>query len=336
VSSFEPVPRCLENLKQVAKFITDRDEWLIVTHERPDGDAIGSALAMAHILSELRKRWTVLIAEPMPKRFDFLPLFDQVTQIGKEHHGKFKNVIAVDCADVARFDNVKDALLPNAQIVNIDHHQTNPRYGVVHFVDEYAAATCELVFHLARYLGISLTDGLAKSLYTGILTDTGGFAYPNTTREVHQIAAELLASGVRPYDIAEPALESRTKEQMHLLRSGLANLRVSEDGLYASLFVTRQMLKDANANDDDAEGLVGFARSIETVEVGVLFRETLTGQVKVSLRSKRLIDVSRIAQSFGGGGHIRASGCTIDTSLEDAMKQVESKVRFVLTEGNKL
>jgi bifunctional oligoribonuclease and PAP phosphatase NrnA len=333
VSSSEPVSRYHENLKQVAKLISDGDEWLIVTHERPDGDAIGSSLAMAHILSELHKPWTVLMAEPMPQRFEYLPLFGQVTQIDKVHHGRFSNVIAVDCADTARFACVKDAISSDAQIINIDHHQTNPRYGAAYFVDEQAAATCELVFHIAKFLSVPLIDGLAKSLYTGILTDTGGFAYPNTTREVHQIAAELLASGVKPYDIAEPALESRTKEQMQLLQSALSNLQVSDDGVYASLFVTRAMLEDANACDDDAEGLVGFARSIDTVEVGVLFRETLSGPIKVSLRSKRLIDVSRIAQCFGGGGHVRAAGCTIDAKLEDAMKHVESKVRFAFMEG---
>ncbi len=328
-----PSPRQMESLIQVAKSILDVDSWLIVTHERPDGDAIGSSLAMAHILTELKKSWTVLLAEPIPHRFSFLPLYNQVTQITQEHQGMFSNVIALDCADIARFAVVNGALSNDALVVNIDHHLTNPRYGAVHYVDEKASATCELVFHLAKYLGVSFTDGLAKSLYTGILTDTGGFAYPNTTRETHQIAAELLASGVRPYDIAEPALESRTAQQMHLLPSALANLQVSDDGLYASLYVTRQMLDSANANDDDAEGLVGFARSIDTVEVGALFRETPNGQIKVSLRSKRLMDVSKIAQEFGGGGHIRAAGCTIAAKLDEAMAQVESKVRFALMEG---
>ncbi len=331
--SWEPRPRHRDSLAKVAEQILAGDNWLIVMHENPDGDAIGSSLAMAHILDELHKPWTILIAEAIPKRFSFLPLFDKIVQIQESHQRIFTNIIAVDCADKARFAHVGAAIAQNACIVNIDHHQTNPLYGTACFVDEQAAATCELVYHIAKFLGIHFTDGLAKSLYTGILTDTGGFSYPNTTRDVHQIAAELLASGVRPYDIAEPALECRTLQQMRLLQLALATLRVSDDGLYASLYVTRQMLDSAGANDDDAEGLVGFARSIDTVEVGALFRENLDGKIKTSLRSKRLIDVSKIAQHFGGGGHARASGCTIEAPLDKSMELVESLVRRVFMEG---
>ena len=302
------------------------DEWLIVTHERPDGDAIGSALAMACILESLKKSWVLALSEPMPSRFRFLPLSENAVIVDSGYPRKFDRVIAVDCADTKRFEPVAFCIGDDAVMVNIDHHQTNPGFGVAALVDETAAATCELIFHVAKSLDVAITRDLATCLYTGILTDTAGFVQPNTTRSVHLITAELLTSGVRPYDVAEPALESRTWEQMHLLQMALANLAVSADGQYAALYVTRGMLEGAGATDDDVEGLVSFARSIDTVEVGLLFRETQDGKVKVSLRSKRRVDVSQIAQQFGGGGHVRAAGCVIDADLNRAMDVVVERV----------
>lgn len=326
-------PRDRESLKRVLTAIAGADDWLIVTHERPDGDAIGSALAMVHVLQALGKRCTFMVSEPLPGRFSYLPLFDVAEIVKTPATRQFQHVIAVDCADTARFAPVAGCIAADAKIVNIDHHQTNPRYGVAHFVDATACATCELIYHVAKGLSVPLETGLAKCLYTGILTDTGGFAYPNTTRDVHQIAAELLASGVRPYDIAQPALEARTWEQVHLLQMALANLAVSDDGQYAAMYVTRGMLDGAGATDDDAEGLVEFARSIDTVEVGLLFRETVDGRVKVSLRSKHAIDVSRIAQKFSGGGHARAAGCVLPGDLDTAMTAVVEQVEHALAEA---
>ena len=331
---WEPVPRHPDSLKAVALEIQAQDDWLIVTHERPDGDAIGSSLAMTHVLTLLGKKWTFLVAEPMPKRFSYLPLFSVATIAeAKAPERTFRHVIALDCADSQRYQQVAHYLDADAQVVNIDHHRTNPRYGIAAMVDDQAAATCELVFHVAHALDVPITKELATCLYTGILTDTGGFAQPNTTRAVHQIAAELLASGVQPYDIAEPAHESRTWEQMHLLQMALTNLTVSSDGKYAAIYVTRGMLEGAGADEDDVEGLVGFARSIDTVEVGMLFRELADGRVKVSLRSKHWVDVSKIAQLFGGGGHARAAGCMLGTNLGDAIDSVVEQVEIVLAEG---
>lgn len=333
MAMWEPSPRDADSLKNVAHRIATGDDWLIVTHERPDGDAIGSALAIAHILDALGKQWRFVVGEALPPRFSYLTWFDRAELAQSPPERQFHHVIAVDCADVGRFQSVSSYVEDGAEIINIDHHQTNPRYGVAALVDEKAAATCELIYHVALQLDIALSGDLAKCLYTGIITDTGGFAQPNTSREVHRIAAELLASGVQPYDVAEPALESRTWEQMHLLQMALANLSVSVDGKTAAIYVTRGMLDGAGANDDDVEGLVGFARSIDTVEVGMLFREMMDGRVKVSLRSKRRVDVSKIAQGFGGGGHVRAAGCELNMDLAAAMDAVTEAVELALAEA---
>jgi phosphoesterase RecJ-like protein len=331
--NWEPTPRRVDELQSVASRILSGDDWLILTHERPDGDAIGSALAMAHILQSLGKTWHFLVEGPMPPRFAYLPLYTSALYMEDVPTKRYSHVIAVDCADMARFETVGQRYITDgADIVNIDHHQTNPRYGVAALVDPLAAATCELIYHVARTLNVELSTDLATCLYTGILTDTGGFAQPNTSREVHQIAAELLASGVQPYDIAEPALESRSWSQMRLLQMALNNLTVSTDGKYAILYVTQGMLEGAGCSDDDAEGLVGFTRCIDTVEVGALFREVTGGRVKVSLRSKRIVDVARIAQVFHGGGHTRAAGCMLTGELSDVIDTVVEQIENALAE----
>lgn len=328
-----PNPKFTDDIQHVVEVMKNGDNWLIVTHERPDGDAIGSALAIAHILEQLGKKWTFLTETVLPRRFDYLEFFGRA-QLASHFAGeRFSHVIAVDCADEMRFQGLHGWIANQATIVNIDHHRTNPRYGMANYVDADAAATCELIFYLAQQLQQPMQQSLAAALYTGILTDTAGFIQPNTTKAVHQIAAELLAAGVQPYDIAEPALESRSAAQMHLLQMALANLTVSRNGLYAAIYVTRGMLDGAGANDDDVEGLVGFARSIDTVEVGMLFRETEEGTVKVSLRSKRRVDVSRVAQQFGGGGHVRAAGCVIMDTLDIAMDKVSAAIEAALAEA---
>lgn len=331
--TWNPAPRCLADVEAVAEALLRDDDWLIVTHERPDGDAIGSALAVSLLLEKIGKRWTFMVETPLPARFDYLEHYSKATVVSDEYAGRFQHVVAVDCADAARYAALQFVVAEGATVVNVDHHRTNPRFGVANAVDADAAATCEILFHLAKALQVPLSEPLSAALYTGILTDTAGFVQPNTTPEVYQIAAELLMSGVRPYDIAEPALEARSAEQMHLLQMALSNLTVSEDGRYAALYVTRGMIEGAGAEEDDVEGLVGFARSIDTVEVGILFRETPLQQVKVSLRSKRRVDVSEVAQRFGGGGHIRAAGCTLETTLEDAMEKIFTAVERALDEA---
>lgn len=325
-----PAPRSVEDVQTAAKALLAADDFLVISHERPDGDALGSAFAVAHILESLGKKWTLMVSEPMPMRFSYLPLFQHAVVASDLVSRQYAQVVAVDCADRERFAALYPYISEGAAIINIDHHQTNPYYGIANLVDVDAAATCELVYHLARQLEVELTKSLATCLYTGLLTDTGGFSLPNTTRVVHQIAAILLASGVKPYDVAEPALESRTWEQMLLLKMVLANLTVPEDGNYAVLYVTQQMLEAAHATEDDAEGLISYARSIDTVEVGILLKEVAPATVKVSLRSKRYVDVSRIAQVFGGGGHVWAAGCTLRLPLPEALEVLTAEVKKAL------
>ncbi|MCL6453443.1 MAG: bifunctional oligoribonuclease/PAP phosphatase NrnA [Alicyclobacillus sp.] len=308
-------------------------DWLIVCHERPDGDAIGSALGMACLLEQLGKRWTVLIESELSPRFRFLPHADAVETAATAKVHAFQAVVAVDCADRARFAYAEPWIAANAVVVNVDHHPTNPRYGTACWVDSRAAATCELVFHLAQAMGVVLTADLARCLYTGIVTDTGSFAQQNTTRCTHQIAADLLAAGVRPDEIAGPVMEARSWRQTQLLQRALAHIQLSPDGLFSWLCVTRAMYDETGCTEDDSEGFVNFPRAIESVEVAAMFRETPDDRVKVSLRSKRCVDVAQVAQTFAGGGHVRAAGCVLDAPLSAAVEAVQFAVNRAIREA---
>lgn len=316
-------------LQEAADFIQERDDFLLLTHVNPDGDAYGSTLGMAHLLQAMGKRFTIANEDPVVDKFYFLPMSEKI-QLSSEFARSFSHVIVLDCGDIRRLGESAALLSDDAEILNIDHHKTNDLFGKANLVDLEAAATSQIVFHLAKHLQIDLdTDG-AICLYTGILTDTGGFRYSNTTVEVHQIAAVLLDAGINPFEISDRVLETLTWNQVQLTREALGSLQRDESGKVAWLSVTRSLLNRLGASDEDAEGLVSYARNVQGVEVGILFREKEDGSIKVSLRSKYRVDVGEIALFFGGGGHARAAGCTMQGPAEQVQQQVLAKVREAL------
>lgn len=317
-------------LQQAAAFIRENDDFLLLTHEHPDGDAIGSSLAMACVLKKLGKRYTLVNDDPLPEKFLFLPAADQY-RIPAEVGRTFSRCITLDCGDRRRLGQSGSLLKEDALLLNVDHHVTNDHFASCNVVDTNAAATAQVVYQIVKELRVELDPSLALCLYTGLLTDTGGFRYSNTTPLVHQMAAELLATGIDPYVVADRMLESMTWGKIQLLRSALATLKRDETGKVAWMLVTRDMLESTNATEDDVEGLVNYTRNLEGVEVGILFRERLDGQVKVSLRSKFHVDVSSIAQSLGGGGHNRAAGCTLHTPLTEAASLVLARVKDAMS-----
>jgi phosphoesterase RecJ-like protein len=313
-------------LQEAAEFIQERDDFLLLTHVQPDGDAYGSTLGMAHLLQTLGKRYTIANEDPVVDKFRFLPMSEKF-QLSSEITRSFSHVIALDCGDIRRLGESAALLADEAEILNIDHHKTNDLFGRANLVDLEAAATSQIVFTLAKHLELDLNIGGAICLYTGILTDTGGFRYSNTTVEVHQIVAGLLDVGINPFEISDRVLESLTWNQVQLIREALGSLQRDESGKVAWLSVSRPLLNRLGASDEDAEGLVSYARNVQGVEVGILFREKEDGSIKVSLRSKYRVDVGEIALSFGGGGHARAAGCTMPGPAEQVQLQVLTKVR---------
>jgi len=321
-----------ETLSQASHFIKENNDFLVVSHVNPDGDAIGSSLAMAHMLSNLNKNFVVANEGPVPKRFSFLTGIEQLQNFSiEEPSTTFTNVITVDSADEQRIGSTINFIADQSQILNIDHHPTNTLFGDLNLILSTAASTTEILYdlfhaHFKEFMDVAV----AEALYTGLLTDTGGFRYSNTSQSVLEKAAYLLSYGIKPNVIAEHALETISVSYLGLLRQVLQSLQFSFKNKAASLTVTLADLKQSNASKDDVDGLISYPRNIEGVEVGILFKEISHDEVKVSLRSKNFVDVSEIAQRHGGGGHAKAAGFTFYGSITEAQELIANDLQKIL------
>lgn len=312
--------------EEATRFLQSADSLLVVSHINPDGDAICSTLAVAEICRIFGKEVTMVNASPVSSKYFFLPNAKKIGSL-KDLNGEYSYVITVDAADRERVGEAANAFSEDVKILNIDHHVTNDHYGTVNVVVPTAAATVEILYHWIEYLQIPWSKELATWIYTGLLTDTGGFRYSNTTSDVLRIAAKLIDTGIHPHELAERALETLTISQIEVIRRGLAALQIAENGKVAWICLSKQELEDCKAEKGDLEGLVNYARNIDGVEVGIFFREVGDGEIKVSLRSKHSVDVSKIAGEFGGGGHMRAAGCTVFGTMEEVVNRVLARVQ---------
>lgn len=321
-------------LEQAAQFIRSNDHFLVVSHVQPDGDAAGSTFAVAWMLQSLGKHFTLINEGPIPEKFMYMAAERHTVIHNEADPGSFTqrytHVISVDCADYSRIGTVKKRFAEDVHILNIDHHATNDRFGSSNLVDEQAAATVEVLYDLCEHMKIPFTHELNVCIYSGLLTDTGGFRYANTTPKVMQIAADLLNRGVKGHELAERLLEKLSYPQISLIKSSLSTLSFAHSNQVAWLSVTLEDVTASGASNEDLDGLVNYPRNIEGVEVGLLFKERGEGIVKVSLRSNGKADVALVAKSFGGGGHIRAAGCTVQGTLEEAIERVVKEVGLAL------
>lgn len=307
------------------QFMTEHDHFLVVSHVQPDGDAVGSTCAVGLILEHLGKQYVMMNEEGVPSKFQLLQGASSIQSLPSDgDKAKFKHVIAVDCADHTRIGRVSQCFAPDVHMVNIDHHATNNLYGNINIVDPTAASTTEVLFDLIQHMKIPLTLELATCIYTGLLTDTGGFRYANTSEKVMQIAAELIKQGVNANRLADLLLETLTIPHINLLKRALNRLEFAHQQQISWLSVTAEDIAACGASNADFEGIVNYPRNIEGVEVGLFFRQQTNEQVKVSFRSQGQVDVAQFAQTFGGGGHSLASGATIEGSLDEVIKRVIS------------
>jgi phosphoesterase RecJ-like protein len=321
-------------LENVKNFIKEADHFLVVSHVHPDGDAVSSTLATARILRECGKKVTMVNESPIPKKFSFLPGMGEILQ-PHEVKEKFQYVVTVDCADAKRVGECADLYADQVKILNIDHHATNDHFGTVNVVIPDSAATVEILFDWIEGLQINWDQELAMMIYTGLLTDTGGFRYSNTTPKLLRQAAQLLEVGIEAHRITDVVLETTTMEQLQLLQVALSTLKRSEDGLVAWMTLQLTDMKQYNATSEDLDGIVNYARNIAGVDVGILFREEGEQTVKVSFRSRARADVATVAKSIGGGGHARAAGCTYQGTIEEAQAEILPLVFKELESGEK-
>lgn len=292
---------------------------LISAHKSPDGDALGSQLALMLTLKKLGKNVIAHNLDPVPEIYRFLPQNDQI-KVGKPVEGRYDVHIVVD-ADPPR-SGLFEGTYPADILINIDHHITNPREWQLTWLDPDASACGEMIYKLIRELGVSLDRDIALCLYTAIFTDTGSFRYTNTTPVSMQISAVLLEAGADPWLVTENVYESFAFKRLKLLGSVLSDMETSEDGRIGWVVVTEELFRKTGTKAEDTDNFVNFVRSVKGVEVAVLFRQTAALEYKISLRSKGRVDLSQLAQSLGGGGHKNAAGGMVKGALQDVLNKV--------------
>jgi len=288
---------------------------LMLGHVHPDADVLGTLFALGLSLEE--SGWTVTYAgpHPVPDVLSFLPGADR-WHAWSVAPRQFDVIVMTDCPNPNRSEGLLEATRgPSSQVLNIDHHPDNRRYGTENWIDPTAAATGEMVFDLINALGRPVTADIALNLFTAVHTDTGSFRYSNTTPRTFRIAAELAAAGADPSLVSDRLYQRRAPDALTTLGRVLSRVQLTADGRVAWLTVPRGLCSDAFLA---AEDLVTYPRSIEGVEVAVLLREEADGVIKASLRGKGQVPVNRIAHQFGGGGHENAAGCTLRGPLEEA------------------
>jgi phosphoesterase RecJ-like protein len=316
-------------LDQALAFMQSADRFLVVSHVQPDGDAISSTLVVDWLLRKLGKSAVLMNESELPSRLGYLDGFASIVNYKlTPPEQAFDTIIAVDCADFKRIGEVAGSFSPEAKLLNIDHHPTNNGFGTVNLIRENAAATVEILFDLIEHSGISLDKSAATAIYTGLLTDTGGFRYSNTSPRVMEVASRLLALGVAGNELADLLLEKMTMAKLKLLKLSLNRMAFS-DNLEIG-YIARDDINNCGAVPEDIEGIVNYALNVDGVEVGILFKEAEDGTVKASLRSAGKANVAEIAQAFGGGGHVRAAGCRLEGSLPQAIEQLVEAVRKAL------
>lgn len=296
-------------------------------HVHPDGDVLGTLLALGMALEEVG--WAVAYGgpHPVPESLAFLPGAERYQRLPRVE-GAFDVAVLTDCPDPDRTEGlIDDARRAAGVVVNVDHHPDNRRYGTVNWVDPTAAATGEMVYVLIVALGLPVKPGVATNLFTAIHMDTGSFRYSNVTPATFRIAADLVAAGAEPAFVSGRLYERRTPDDLEQLGRVLMRIRMSEDGRIAWLALPAGFVRQSFV---EAEDLVNYPRSIGTVKVAVLVRELGPGTLKVSLRAKGEVDVSRIAARFGGGGHVNAAGCVLRGTLEVATDEVLAAIRQAL------
>lgn len=298
--------------------------FLVASHVTPEGDTIGSQLALCLALRDMGKEVVAYNGDPIPRNIRFLPYAENiVAQIDPED--AFDAAIVVDAADLGRAGPGLHAALPRCRmVINVDHHKSNTGFGDLRFVDPDASATGEVVYRLLKAIPAPITHAIAVNLYVTLLTDTGSFHYTNSTPDAFRIAGEMVSLGVRPWSVAEKIYESNPAGRMRLLGRVLETLEVAADGKIASIVVRRADIEATGCTADLTDGFINFPRSIEGVEVALMFREEAADAWKVSLRSRGNVDVAAIASAFGGGGHRNAAGCLIRGTLDEVKARVHA------------
>lgn len=313
------------HLNEIAKLIEQSTTIGITFHTSPDGDSLGSALALLIALKNKNKMAYIISQEKIPENFSYLPFSSEISSNLQEPIENTELVIVLDCGNRerinAKLNNYKNTL------INIDHHLSNDMYGDFNYVDTIAAAVAEIVYELIAILNMEITKDIATCLYTSLLTDTGSFKYSNTTSRTHNIAAKLIDTSIDFTSIHRNIYENKPFKFLKLQGMVLENMYLLLDNKICIMEIHEKMLKDINYVLEDSSEIISYGLKVKGVEIAVLFKEVPNG-VKISFRSKDTADVRKIAENFSGGGHSKASGAFIpNVTLEEAKNTVIPKLK---------
>ena len=302
--------------------ILARQRFVITSHIRPDGDAIGSQLAMTYALRHLGKHVRVVNRDPAPFPLNTFPGVGDI-EIAERVDDPGDAVIVMEAGDLSR---TGVAGLERGFIINIDHHVGNTMFGAVNWFDVSAAACGEMVFDLVGELGVPLTHDIALHLYIAILTDTGSFRFSNITPRTFDICRQCVDAGVKPPDVARTIFDSNTLGRLKLLGAVLSRLQLDDTGRVATIAVDERLAADCGGTYEDTEGLINHPLTVKDIQAVVFFKEVGPGDWRVSMRSKGNVDINAVAREFGGGGHKNASGCSAVGQLEELKKTFQRKI----------
>lgn len=315
-------------LTKINELIAANSSFLITSHESPDGDAVGSSLALANYLTEIGKDVTVHLCDPVPDIYRFLPLAAAVTQTLPDRD--YDVCFVLDVGEFKRAGSQVNSCRRIGALVNLDHHKTCEMFGDINLIDTAAAATGVLVYRIIRAAGAEISLAVATCIYVALITDTGSFRYSNSNAEAFTIAGEMIGTGVNAWDIASMLYESQPQKRLQLLALALATLTFSDCGRFAAITVTLDMYDKTGADAEITDGFVNYPRSVHGVEVAIFFRQLAERSFKVGFRSKGRVDVSSLAELFGGGGHHNAAGCIVDGDAAEVREKVFTHLRTAL------
>lgn len=319
----------MNNFNEITKLLEKNNSFLITSHKNIDGDAIGSELALYFILKKLNKKPIILNQDRLPRIYNFLPDSDKVHCL-EDNYINIKNIdvgIIVDCSNFERIEETYKIFKNIKNIINIDHHNSNKKFGKLNYIDSSASSVGEIIYDLIKFINLDLLDEkISTCLYTAIITDTGSFRYSNVSSKTFSVVSDLASQGIKPNLIADNIYNRNTYSGLKLLGKALLTLEVDKSNYVSWLTITRDMLNNTEANDEEVEGIIDMARTLENTEVSILFRETKDNKIKVSFRSKGDFNVNKFAGKFNGGGHPNSSGCVCSGKIAEVKEKILSEL----------
>lgn len=327
-------PRCPsflnDMLSQVVELIESKRRFAITSHIRPDGDSLGSSLGLYWLLLALDKDVEVIMRDAVPHSYQQLPGAEHV-RVTPAVDQSYDAVFVIECSDITRPGLID---LEKQIVVNIDHHSTTALFGTINWIDSTASAVGEMIYNLCKATGVRVTTEMAECVYTALITDTGSFHYSNTTERTFKVASELVRIGVKPAKTSECVFASYPWSRIQLMGAVISTARRDDSGRVACMRQSLEMQAQAHASDEDADGFVNYPLTAGEVEAVALLKESTPGVYRTSLRSKGDVNVARVAEMFGGGGHRNAAGCTLKGPWDETEAKIVSLLRDAVERAN--